>query len=682
MLTLPPMSRPTLSDEEIAKQGRDRLNLIDSRESNYRIRARDEWHFSHGRQWAENVRIAREEPRIGAPQPCLVVNIIEGMITKLLNEFRQNRPAPNVLPVDSMADIETAEIIQGMVRDIERQCHADMVIDTMVDHQHRLGRGYLRICVEHDNPGSFDLVPRLKPIMHWESVFLDPFHQLGDGSDAQYGLITIDMPKEEFQRAYPKARPVNFEALVRMDSYRLWFRDNAVRIAEYFYVEYQNVPIVQLKDGSVRKSADVENRSLVVNERETEMPQIWQIKMNGQEVLEKYAWPGQYIPIVECVGVEDEVNGQRAYKGLTHNAIGPQQAYNYFASASAEVSGNMPRAPWIAPRGSFTGLERQWREANLRNLPYLEYEPVLGPNGQIAPPPQRQTFDAPIDKLMQLRFFALEDLRLVTGQEPLNANNRRLFGQSADAQDQQQEQADMVNYHLMSNATRSVRRTTEILVDLIVRLYTRQQVVRILGIDGEAELVMINGKTERNGKEKFFSLQNGRYDVAMDPGPSFATRRQHAARGMERLMQAHPPFAPVIGDIFVEQLDVPRAQEAAARLKRTVPPEVLGEDEQTPEQLQAQLAQSQSDFQKLEAYAIERERDIRRLQQELEVARLRVEDKTQDHAVDMAKVELEREKLRHQIELDNQKLALDEETKTRKLDLEEEEMLLDAASGG
>ena len=232
MITLPPMTRPTLSDQEICNQGRERLNLIDSRESNYRIRARDEWHFSHGRQWAENVRIAREEPRIGAPQPCLVVNIIEGMITKLLNEFRQNRPAPHVLPIDSAADVDTAEIIQGMVRDIERQSHSDMVIDTMVDQQHRLGRGYLRICLDFDGPMSFDMVPRLKPIMHWESVFLDPFHQLGDGSDARYALITQDIPKEEFQRAYPDARPINFEALVRMNSYRLWFLDNAVRIAE------------------------------------------------------------------------------------------------------------------------------------------------------------------------------------------------------------------------------------------------------------------------------------------------------------------------------------------------------------------------------------------------------------------------------------------------------------------
>ena len=139
-----------------------------------------------------------------------------------------------------------------------------------------------------------------------------------------------------------------------------------------------------------------------------------------------------------------------------------------------------------------------------------------------------------------------------------------------------------------------------------------------------------------------------------------------------------PPFAPVIGDIMVEELDVPRAKEAAARLKRTIDPTILGEEEQTPEQLQAQLAQSQSDFQKLEAYAIERERDIKQLQDRLQVAELRLADKSQDHTVDLAKIDLERRKLDHQIDIDNQKLALDEETKTRKLDLEEAEMVLEA----
>ena len=71
-------------------------------------------------------------------------------------------------------------------------------------------------------------------------------------------------------------------------------------------------------------------------------------------------------------------------------------------------------------------------------------------------------------------------------------------------------------------------------------------------------------------------LSQGSYDVAVDSGPAYSTQREMAAERLGELGRVLPEqMLPLVADLWVAQLDIPYAEELAARLKTVVPPEAL-----------------------------------------------------------------------------------------------------------
>jgi hypothetical protein len=131
-------------------------------------------------------------------------------------------------------------------------------------------------------------------------------------------------------------------------------------------------------------------------------------------------------------------------------------------------------------------------------------------------------------------------------------------------------------------------------VDLIPKVYDSTRTVRILGLDGSAEMVQINPAQEQAviemGGKKIFNLGIGTYDVAVTVGPSYTTRRQEAAESMAQLTQANPAVFPLIGDLMIRSMDWPMSDEIADRLKLMLPPQIQQaeqkEGQQSPEVMQ------------------------------------------------------------------------------------------------
>ena len=82
-----------------------------------------------GEQWpSEIMRQRRLDGR-----PCLTVNRQPSFIRQVVNDARQNKPAITVHPVDNGADYDTAQVIGGLVRSIERASNAGVAYDTAVE---------------------------------------------------------------------------------------------------------------------------------------------------------------------------------------------------------------------------------------------------------------------------------------------------------------------------------------------------------------------------------------------------------------------------------------------------------------------------------------------------------------------------------------------------------------------
>ena len=626
------------SDEKILEIARKRFAFASEAEADIRREALDDLKFSAGEQWPDHVKSERDRDK----RPCLVINRLPQFIRQITNDQRRNRPAIKVSPVDDKADIETAKVYQGLIRHIEYASNADTAYDTAFDSAARAGFGYFRIVTEYCDPFSFDQDIRVKRVPDRFSVYLDPSYQEPDGSDANWGFVFEDISKDEFKAQYPKAELTAMSEWTSVgDSFGDWVKEDRVRIAEYFTKEWRETTIYRLADGSVVEKDDLVEGAIVIDERKTLVPSIKWFKTNGIEILEKTDWPGKWIPIIPVLGEELIIEGKRTLAGVVRYAKDPQRMYNYWKSSETETIALAPRAPWIGAEGQFEGHEAQWATANSRNHAFLQYKPkALG--GQPLAPPQRNVFEPPVQAITQASMFAADDLKATTGIYDAAMGNQS-NEKSGIAIQRRAAQSQTSNFHLVDNLSKSIRHAGRIICDLIPSIYDTERTARIIGEDGSEEVVKLNQEFEHKGKPVTYQLNVGKYDVTVDTGPSFETKRQEAVASMSEMARAYPPLMQFAGDIMVKNMDWPGAQEIAERIKKTLAPELRDDDkaqQPLPPEAQAQMAQMSQ--------------MIEMLTQQLNAAQDKIETKAMEIE---SRERIEMQKLQVQVELEMAKMG-------------------------
>ena len=94
-----------------------------------------------GEQWeSDDIEARKNQGR-----PTLTVNRMPSFIRQVVNDARQNKPSIKVHPFDDTSDPETAEVINGIIRNIEQVSKADLAYDTAIDCAASGGFGYMRV---------------------------------------------------------------------------------------------------------------------------------------------------------------------------------------------------------------------------------------------------------------------------------------------------------------------------------------------------------------------------------------------------------------------------------------------------------------------------------------------------------------------------------------------------------
>lgn len=584
-----------LSHEEILQVARDRFKLAEEYESDGRTDEIDDQKFMIGDQWPLEVKNGRLQDQ----RPCLTINRIPQFVRQITNDQRQNRPSIKINPVDDKADIETAKIFQGMVRHIEYNSHADVAVDTAFDWAASSGLGYFRIITEYADSMSFQQEIKIEPIKDRFSVYMDPYYQKPDGSDANWGFVFEEMSRDEFKAKYPKANATSMSDWESLgDLAHTWLKKDSVRVAEYYYKEYEEVEIVLMSDKTVLRRDHVPKQLpdgvREVSSRISNIPKIKWCKINGLEILEETDVPGEWIPIIPVIGEERIVEGKRVISGIVRHAKDPQRMYNYWKSSQTETIALAPKAPYIGMEGQFEGYEDQWKSANIKNHAFLQYK-GKSLNGIPAPPPQRQVYEPPVQAITAAAAEAADDLKSTTGIYDASLGNKS-NEQSGIAIQRRSQQSQSSNFHFIDNLSRSLRHAGRILVAWIPKVYDTPQTVRIISDDGTVDMVQVNQIFQEGSEQKAHMLEAGKYDVTVDTGPSFATKRQEAVASMLDLSRAAPQLMQIAGDLMVRNMDWPGAQEIADRIKKTLPPNIVEDDKNKqqqplPPQVQQQMQQ-------------------------------------------------------------------------------------------
>ena len=553
-------------------------------------------------QWPADVLATRgsvQGQTINA-RPCLTINKLPQHVHQVTNEQRQNRPSVKVIPVDDNADVEVAEIFEGVIRHIEYISDADVAYDTACENQVTYGEGYIRVLTKYCDDNSFDQDLYIGRIRNSFSVYMDPTIQDPCGSDAEWCFVTEDMTKAEYERQFPDAAPISsmMQQGVGDSSLSQWLTENTVRIAEYFYYEHTPTKLNLYQGNMSAVEGSREDKELKalglkpLKSRMADVKRVKWLKTNGFEVLEEQDWAGKFIPVIRVVGNEYEVDGRLYVSGLIRNAKDAQRMYNYWVSQEAEMLALAPKAPFIGYGGQFEGYEQQWKTANTTNWPYLEVNPdVTDGAGAVLPLPQRAQPPMASSGLLQAKAGASDDIKSSTGQydSSLGATSNERSGRAILAREKQ---GDTGTYHYVDNLARAIRHCGRQLVDMIPKIYDTERIARIIGIDGEVKRAKINPSQAEPVKkivdesgiviEKIYNPSVGKYDVCVSTGPSYMTKRQESLDAMSQLLQGNPQLWQVAGDLFVKNMDWPGAQEMAKRFAKTIDPKLLSDADEDP----------------------------------------------------------------------------------------------------
>jgi hypothetical protein len=589
-----------ITEAEIFAEARDRLAICVEAESDNRSRGKAAISFREGDQWDHSTNTTASDD-----SPELTINLTDAMIERVENNIKQQRPRGKCHPVGEGADTEIAEILNGIGRHIETRSEASIAYDTAAASALDAGWGYFRLIAEYIDNRSFQKDLRILPIRNIFTVYMDPSAIMPHGSDQNWCLISVKMKREEYRRRYGSGMIDKWSDTGASDPNRDWGDKEDIRLAEYFRIREKTEKLYQLRGqngeeftkyrselpripGS-NKLMPIDDVTLMLGdrglridgERDSSKHQVEWFRLNGTKVVERQEIPGIYIPVFRVEGKTKDIDGRIRRRGMVEAMMDPQRMVNYGEVAKIKRLGLAPKAPWVAAEGQLDGREDEWAEANQRPTTVLTYKPVIietssGP--VVMPKPERQPpaqIEAGFSEFVQ---GMRSNLMAVAGMPNEPGQDARGEVVSGKAIARRQFLSDQSHYQYYDNLTLAIAQCWRCMVDWIPVYFSEERMQRVIGEDSTPRMVKINDSQPDEGDNAEKKIKNdlsvGKYDVVMDTGPGYETKREEGAENLLDLLKIEG-LAEIVAktgaDLVFRSIDHPYMQELADRLVSSTP---------------------------------------------------------------------------------------------------------------
>jgi hypothetical protein len=264
--------------------------------------------------------------------------------------------------------------------------------------------------------------------------------------------------------------------------------------------------------------------------------------MSGGGILEDAGYiAGKNIPIVPYYGKRWFVDNVERCMGHVRLAKDPQRLKNMQLSKLGEISAlSSIEKPILLPE-QVAGHQIMWAEDNIKNYPYLLVNPITGVDGstQISGP-VAYTKSAEIPPAMAaLLALTEQDMAEILGNN--QQGDKMVSNISGKAVELIQTRLDMQSFIYMTNMAKSMRRCGEIWLSMAKDIYVEEgrKMKAIDQMDQVSSIELmrptIDAETGAMVYENDFSKAT--FDVAVDVGPSFTSRREATVRALTGMMQ-------------------------------------------------------------------------------------------------------------------------------------------------
>lgn len=571
--------------------------------------AEDDQAFLAGQQWDPvDAAMRRRAGRL-----TLVINDLGQFLDQIVGDLRMNPTQIRVRAADMLATqgefvsvsgrkYSPADVRAGLLREIEYRSMAPIHYALAGQHAAETGLGFLRLYHDYLDPRTFAQDVRVERIKNRWSVWCDPMATEPDWSDQNDCFVGAWMKRDLYRKKYPNSSV----ASIMQDDRGFWAREGFVRITEYYWREDETVDLYQLDNGVVIRSTETEAVEVakvsgrIVNARKATVKKVNWALINYSEVLgEVVTEPGEFIPVVPVIGKRLEGKEDDLLYGIVRFAKDPKRMENYWLTSATERVSMLPSAPWIVTPNMIKGFEAEWANANSGLKAYLTYN--IDDDAPGAVPTRPNAASIPAGEMQMILAFG-EKVKATVGFHDAGVGKAR-NEQSGVAIEKLQHESDVGAYVFSANLQAAVARIGIVANQWLASIYDTERYITIRQENGEVDVIEINKITETG--ELVNDLSAGRFDVHVDAGPSYSTLRQQSAETLLELMKIDPSRSIAFADIAVENMDFPGAERVAARLRKMVPPNLLSEDEKTPEErnappppippeIQAEIAKSQA----------------------------------------------------------------------------------------
>lgn len=596
--------------------------------------------FSAGEQWDPVVL----EQRKGLP--CLVINNIPQFTAQLVGDWRESRKAIKVLPSND-EDVDLASVRGDLIRSIENQSRADRVYDSAFESLVQCGDGALRVCVEYAQDNVFDQDIFIRPIEDALSVVYDRFSVDPTARDAKRIFVNDRIPKKEYERKYgdkPGSTLDDQQFVLDLQSDG-WMDEESYQVTEYWRLIERKRLMALFENGKIFILENDNTEDIIAENGppiKTRVSWVTYAQMHlctGFDILDgPYEYQLNRLPIIRMSGRVTNVGGRRVRYGIVRFMKDAARMKNFHRSVAAEQLGYAPKAKWMATEEAVEGREEDLRKAHLTRDPVLIFndEAEFGRNVQRIDPPGVEA------ALLNEAAVNTQDMKDVTGihDASLGIKSNETSGRAIMAR---QREGDVANLTFHDNANATVLEAGDVINQLIPQIFDGTRILRTIGEDEAPKFVRINDPSDPNS----INLAAGKFDVTLSTGTSYTTKRVEAAQAMMEAIQVYPELMGIAGDLVAKAQDWPGADKLAERLKKTIPRELLGDDEEgaglgiTAEQLE------------------EMKQALQQLQMQTEDLNRQLKDKTTENEIAAYNAQTQRIRALSDHEVDNTKLNQD-----------------------
>ncbi|EPC6088494.1 portal protein [Citrobacter freundii] len=534
-----------------------------------------------GAQWegSTNAGYSFDEGRF-EHYPRFELNKIARECDRIIGEYRQNRISVRFRPKDGQASEALAEKLNGKFRADYQETSGGEACDNAFDDAVTGGFGCWRMCADYEDemdPSNEQRRISLLPVYDPATcVFFDQDSKQYDRSDATWAMEMFSMTPKAFEAEYPDSTAASLSKDDSGTQYD-WSTPDAIYVGRYYEVRTEKVKISAWRNPITNATAiydedqikDIEDELKegefeMLGEREVKKRRVYCGLLSGAEWLEEpKRIPGEHIPLIPVYGRRAFVDNQERIEGHAAKAMDAQRLENLMVSMIADnaTQAGGDGIPIVDVDFIPGPLADHWAQRNKKRPAFLPMVSQKDKQGAVVAQAQVSGYTPPTQMppaLAGLLQYTGTAIQQITGASQLENMPSNV---ATDTVDSIFNRMDTQSYIYMDNMAKSMRRAGVVWLSMAREVYGSDTPMRIVNEDGTDDVALMNGAVvdRQTGEEVALNdLSQGKYEVTVDVGQSFSTRRDATVKSLLSMLALIPPGTPkhdLVSSMILDNMD-------------------------------------------------------------------------------------------------------------------------------